>query len=561
MHAAEPFPHFVDDYLNYLYEAHPTSATMDGVHLHDDLLEDFRRTALDTHVSALAGFARRLAAIPVAGMPEIEQIEHGIVSSNVRARQFELEETRSWERNPQVYGDTLATSLAAQVIFDYAPEADRARRILSKLRQAPRLIQAARDNIKEPPAIFIKVGVDTLRGVMTFIDHDLPRAFHGLDDLHMLADLADASSEAVQAIGAYVEYLETDLRPRAKGSFRLGRDRFEQKLRLDEGISLPVDRLLAIAERELGATQEEFRTLAGRLNGGDPVASWRKKKQETYPAPGQLISTAREQVRELHTFLQRHAIVSLPDEAAVDVAPTPDFFRWSSASMWTPGPFETRASRAVYYLTDADPSWPQDRQIEHLRDFNIPTLWTISIHEVFPGHYLHYQHLRRIESKVRRSTLLAPASYLEGWAHYCEHMMLEAGFGHRDHGMKLGQLAESLVRLARFVVGIRLHTEDWSVEQGMRFFRDEAYLEESSARREAERGTFDPTYLVYTAGKLALLKLRRDWQDQQGGKPSLRAFHDALLAHGSMPMWALRRLMLGTAGDAHSARPADAVLE
>jgi uncharacterized protein (DUF885 family) len=546
MHAAEPFPHFVDDYLNYLYEAHPSSATLDGVHLHDDLLEDFRRPAIEAHLSALAGFARRLDAIPVSQLPETEQVEHGIVASNLRARQFDLEENRAWERNPHIYGDTLATSLATQVIFDYAPEPDRARRVLSKLRQTPRLIQAARENVKEPPAIFVKVGLDTLRGVMSFINSDLPRAFHSLDDLHLLADLADASAEAVEAIGQYVEHLETEVRPKAKATFRLGRDRFEQKLRLDEGLSIPVDRLLAIAERELHATQQEFRTLAGRLNGGDPIESWRKAKQQTHPAPGQLLSTAREQLRELQTFLQRNAVVSMADDAPIEVAPTPDFFRWSFASMWTPGPFETRASRAVYYLTDIDPSWPPDRQEEHLRDFNIPTLWTISIHEVFPGHFLHYQHIRKIESKVRRSTLFAPASYIEGWAHYCEQMMLEAGFGGRDYTLKLGQLAESLVRLARFVVGIRLHTDDWSVEQGMRFFRDEAFLEEPSARREAERGTFDPTYLVYSAGKLGILKLRHDWQDQQKGKPSLRAFHDALLSHGSAPIWALRRLMLGS---------------
>jgi uncharacterized protein (DUF885 family) len=544
MHAAEPFPHFVDDYLNYLYEAHPSSATMDGVHKHDDLLEDFRRGAIDAHVSALAGFSRRLDAIPLDGLPATEKVEHGIVASNIRSRQLEFEAVRSWERNPQLYAETLASSLAAQAIFDYAPEEDRARRILSKLRQTPRLFQAARDNIKEPPAIFVKVGLDALRGVMTFIDSDLPKAFRRLDDLHLLSDLADAAQEAVQAIGEYVEYLETELRPKAKGSVRLGKERFEQKLRYDEGISLPVERLLAIAERELHKTQEEFRIIAGRLNGGDPIENWRKKKEQTHPQPGQLLSTAREQLGELQTFLQRNSIISLPDDATVEVGPTPEFFRWSFASMWTPGPFETRAQRAMYYLTDVDPSWPQDKQIEHLRDFNIPTLWNISIHEVFPGHYLHYQHLRKVESKVRRSTFFAPASYIEGWAHYCEQMMLEAGFGKKDHTLKLGQLAESLVRLARFVVGIRLHTEDWSVEQGMRFFRDEAFLEESSARREAERGTFDPTYLVYTAGKLALLKLRDDWQAEQGGKPSLRAFHDALLSQGSAPFWALRRLML-----------------
>ena len=552
MHAAEPLPHFVDDYLAFLYEVHPTGATMDGVHVHDDLLEDYRRSAIDTHASALAGFARRLDSIPATHLSPREQVEHQIVSSSIRARQFELEVVRSWERNTHYYADTLAASLAAQAIFNYAPETDRARRVLSKLRQVPRLVQAARDNIKDPPGIYVKVGVETWRGTMAFIERDLPRAFSGVDDMHLLGDLADACTEAVSTIGAYVEDLEKEIGPKAKGSFRLGRDRFEQKLRYEEGITLPVDRLLAIATRELDATKEEFRQAAGRLNGGDPMKAWRSAK-EKYPKAGTLIATARDQLNELHTFLSRNPVVPMPDGAGVAVAPTPEFFRWSAASMWTPGPFESKPSRAMYYLTDVDPKWESARQAEHLRDFNLPTLWTISIHEVYPGHFLHYQLLRKVESKVRRSTLFAPASYMEGWAHYCEQMMIEAGFGQGDYALKLGQLAESLVRLARFVVGIRLHTEDWSVEQGVRFFKDEAFLEEASARREAERGTFDPTYLVYSAGKMMLLKLRHDWYEEQGGKPSLRAFHDKFLEQGSAPFWALRRLML----DSHH----DSVLE
>ena len=185
-----------------------------------------------------------------------------------------------------------------------------------------------------------------------------------------------------------------------------------------------------------------------------------------------------------------------------------------------------------------------------MRDFNVPTLWNISIHEVYPGHFLHFQHLRQVDSKVRKSMLFAPASFVEGWAHYCEQMMTEAGFRRGDDAIKLGQLAEALVRLARAVVAIRLHCEDLSVEQGMRFFRDEAFLEEATARREAERGTFDPTYLVYSVGKLMLLKLRRDYKEAQGGRFSMRAFHDAVLAQGNAPFWAHRRLMLGDASDA-----------
>lgn len=542
MYSSEPLHHFVDDYLRYLYETNPTSASLDGVHTYDDLLEDFSRSGLDGQGRALAGFARRLAEIPLDGLTPLERIEHPVIGANIRARILELEEVRTWERNPQVYADLLATSLATQAIFPYAAEEERARRVLSKLRQAPRFIQSARDNVKDPPGIYAKVSLETLRGVLKFIEFDLPRAFSTVDDLHLLGDLADASTEASDALKSYIQYLETEVAPRARASFRLGREKFEQKLRLEEGIPLGVDKLLAIANRELFNVQEEFRRVASRLDG-DPVAAWRRTK-ESHPGAGELVKTAREQLDKLTTFIQRNDLVTIPDGEPLIVAPTPDFFRWTFASMWTPGPFETKPSRSYYYVTDVDPSWPADRQEEHLRDFNYPTLWSISIHEAFPGHFLHARHLRQVESKLRKSGLFSPASAIEGWAHYCEQMMFEAGFEKGDPEIRLGQLAEALVRLCRFIVGIRLHAEDMSVEAGMRFFRDEAFMEESGARREAERGTFDPTYLVYTAGKLMVLKLRADYKAQEGSKFSLRSFHDTLLGNGTLPIAAQRKLML-----------------
>jgi uncharacterized protein (DUF885 family) len=549
MYPSEPFPHFVDDYLAYLYETLPSHAGLDGVHVHDDLLEDLSRPAVDAHVRALAGFGRRLHQIAPELLAPIERIEHPIVAANIEARMFEHEVIRSLERNPQVYSDLIGSSLAGQALFAYAPEPERARRVVSKLRQVPRLVQAARDNIKECPGIFVKVGLETWRGVLKFIESDLPRAFSGLDDLHILGDLADTSAEAALAIKSYVDYLETDLAPRAKASFRLGRERFEQKLKLDEGVTLSADRLLAIAMRELGAVQDEFRAVASRINGGDPLEVWRVAKEE-HPQPGSLLAVAQAQVQELEEFLRSEDIVSLPDSEPVVVAPSPEFYRWAFASMWTPGPFESKPSRAYYYLTEADRSWPSERQKEHMRDFNIPTLWNISIHEVYPGHFLHFRHLRKVESKVRKSTLFASVSFVEGWAHYCEQMMIEAGFRRRDPTIRLGQLAESLVRLARVIVSVRLHCEDLSVEQGMRFFRDEAFLEEATARREAERGTFDPGYLLYSVGKLMMLKMRRDFKEQQGGKYSLRAFHDAVLSQGNAPFRAHRQLLLGETTDA-----------
>jgi uncharacterized protein (DUF885 family) len=548
MYSSEPLPHFVDDYLSYLQEVHPTVAALDGTHTHDDLLEDLGRTAIEADVRTLAGFSRRLSEIDQSVLTDRERVEHPILAAHIKARMFEAEEVRTWERTPQLYGDVLASSLAAQALFAYAPEAERARRVLSKLRQAPRLIQASRDNVKDPPGIFVKVGIEVFRGTVTFIERDLPRAFSGLDDLHLLADLADASTEAAQAIHSYVEYLEKEQAPKSRATFRLGRRVFEEKLKLEEGITLSADRLLAIAERELAATQEEFRTVASRLNGSDPAEAWRRTKGN-HPKAGELASAAQSQVDELATFLERQKLVTIPAGEPVVVAPTPEFYRWSSASMWTPGPFETKPTRAYYYVTDVDRAWTAERQEEHLRDFSYPILWSISMHEVYPGHFLQYQHLRQVGSKVRKSLFFAPASFMEGWAHYSEQMMMEAGFGREDPTLRLGQLQEALIRLTRFIVGIRLHAEDLSVEQGVRLFRENAFLEDAGARREAERGTFDPTYLVYSVGKLMLLKLRRDVKEQQGAKFSLRSFHDTLLAQGAAPLWAHRQLMLGAAGD------------
>ena len=315
MHAAEPLPHFVDDYLSFLYEVHPTGATMDGVHVHDDLIEDYRRSAIDTHVSALAGFGRRLDGIPVDALPTLEQIEHQIVASNIRARQFELEAVRPGSGTRTSTPTPSRRASPRRRSSTYAPETDRARRILSKLRQVPRLVQAARDNIKEPPAIFVKVGIDTWRGAMAFIDADLPRAFRELDDLHLLGDLADAAGG-----GAVDRRLRRGSRdrdpPEGKGSFRLGRDRFEQKLRLEEGITLPVDRLLAIADAR--AARDPGRIPPGRrpLNGGDPIDRVAQAKQETHPRAGSLIETAREQLGELQTFLVAAPSCRCPTTAA-----------------------------------------------------------------------------------------------------------------------------------------------------------------------------------------------------------------------------------------------------
>ncbi|HST36713.1 MAG TPA: DUF885 family protein, partial [Allosphingosinicella sp.] len=222
MESFELLPHFIDDYLGFLYEIRPTAATFDGVHTHDDLLEDYARGQVERQRRDLGGFARRLAAIRADSLNETDRLDRAMLEADIRARLLDIEQVRSAERNPQLYADTLASSLAAQVLFQYAPISERARRVASKLRQVPALIAAAKANIKEPPPLFVKTALETLRGLLTFLDIDLPRAFKALDDLFVLSDLADVSTEAHTAIAGYIEYLEQEVAPKTRASFRLG---------------------------------------------------------------------------------------------------------------------------------------------------------------------------------------------------------------------------------------------------------------------------------------------------------------------------------------------------
>ena len=544
--ASEPLSHFIKEYMGFVHETYPTEAASDGVHAHDDLLEDFSRDAIETRGRELGGWARRLEGIGLSGLTPDEVRDRRMLADCIRSRLFAVEEIRDWERNPLVYADLLATSLAQQVLFDYTNPTERARRIGSKLRQTGRLLGEARENVTDAPGLFVKVAIESFEGVIRFIEKDLPRAFRDLDDLHVLGDLADASTEAVKSVGEYVEHLRETVAPNSKASFRLGQERFEQKLRLDEGINIPADQLLSIAQRELEATQEEFLRVAAKVDN-DPMEAWRQVKSR-HPSADELVTVVREQVKALHTFLERKPIVTIPENAGLRIAPTPDFYRWTFASLWTPGPFEAVSIPAYYYITNVDRSWTAERQEEHLRDLSYAALWSISTHEVFPGHFLHFEHLRQVASPLRKSGLFAPTSFIEGWAHYAEQMILDEGFERKNTDVKLGQLSEALVRLVRTIVGIRLHTEDLSVEQGVRIFREEAFLEEGSARQEAERGTFDPGYVLYALGKQMLLKLRSDTEEVQGDSFSLKRFHDTLLGHGVLPFWMHRSLLVGDGG-------------
>lgn len=541
--AAASFPSLASDYLTDFHSRHPMLAAASGIHAWDGRLEDMSAAAIIDEVAAIKRFQSRLEKIPPLELSISDIFDYQIIASNMKSRLLELEQIKSYQRNPQVYNDTISTGLLQIAMFEYAPKDSRLRHIIAKEKEIPRLLDSARDNIKNPPAIFLKVSIEGFKGTLDFIEKDLPKAFASVENINLQNEFKKTTRKAARAVTDYIKRLE-EIKPDPAPDFAIGRENYEAKLRYDEGIDISAEALLRIAYRELQKTQNEFRKTASKIDSKrDPMAVW-KQVQSEHPKAGTLVAEAQKQLDTIKRFIEEKRIVTLPVGASLMVAATPDFLRWTTASMWTPGPFESRPLPARYLITDVDPKWTEKQKEEYLSSFNYGQLWTTSIHEAYPGHFVQGIYLKNVQSQVRKTWAIAPASFVEGWAHYTEQMMIEEGFGEGNPKIKIGLLADALLRLCRFVVGIRLHTEGMALDEATRFFIDNAYMGETPARIEAERGTFDPTYLVYSVGKLAILKLREDYRRDRRSDFSLEEFHDRLLSNGLAPIRVHRQMLL-----------------
>lgn len=557
--ADAPFSKWVDRYLDDFYRRHPSVASQDGIHDYDDHLDSYSSKAVAEELASLKSFEKQLAdsragvaAAPFATdkLSASDQIDAQLVQNNILWRRLELERIRAWEKNPGFYSDVASNGLMWLALYEYASPEIRLRHIISREKEIPRVLAEAKTNIKNPPAVFCDVGLGSLQGTLSFVQSDVPKAFASVKDPKLIADFRSSTAEASKAISDYMIYVKEVLQPNAKGDFAIGAQNYSDKLKYQEGIDTPLDQLLAIAKREIDSYHEQFRATAAQIDPAvQPMAVWSKLKHDHPPAGG-LVVAAQKQLDTLVEFIEKKGVVTIPKAAPVLVAPTPGFMRWSFASMWVPGPFETADLRSPYYITDVDPAWTDEQKEEHLTEFNYPQLWTTSIHEAYPGHYVQGLYVKNAPSRVRKAGIFAPGTYTEGWAHYCEQMMIvDEGLGGTDPKYHMGQIMDALLRLCRYYVGIKLHTGGMSLEEGIQFFMDNGYMERGPSETEAKRGTYDPTYLVYSVGKLEILKLREDYRKLKGAEFSLHDFHDRMLQGGNAPIWVYRKTLLGSADD------------
>jgi uncharacterized protein (DUF885 family) len=539
------FAKLADRYFDQvLFEYDPAQGTAAGFHQWDTALPTFSRTEIDAAVADLKRFETAVENFRATGLSPSAAADRELVLSQIRGQLLTLENIRPWEKNPDIYSSYATNAIFVIMARTFAPPADRLRSAIARERQIPRLLQSARANLSNPPRIYVDIAIEQLPGEASFFQNDVPSAFHAVTDRSLLAEFKSVNDSVIASLKSYQSFLQTTLLPHAGGDFRIGADNYRKKLLYDEMVDTPLDQLLEIGYANLRQNQAEFKRVAAKIDPKRTPQQILEDLERDHPAPDKLLDTFRNVLGGLRDYIEAHRIVTIPSQVMPIVEETPPFMRATTfASMDTPGPFEKVAKEAFFNVTLPESSWSRQQIEEHMEAFNRGTIISTAVHEVYPGHYVQFLWLKDAPSKVRK--LIGCSSNAEGWAHYSEQMMLDEGYGNGDLKLRLGQLQDALLRDARYIVGIQMHTGKMTYDQAIDFFVKEGYQTRATGERETKRGTADPTYLYYTLGKLEILKLRADYKKMKGPAFSLEEFHNSFLKQGFPPIKIVRRAMLG----------------
>jgi len=542
------FARFVDRYLDDFALRHPSIAAGNGIHDHDDRLDDFSAAGIAAEVKALEHDAAELRAFDPKTLTPDERVDQRMLLGIIDGWLLEQQTLQNWRRNPMLYASALADGVHNLMIMTSDPAPVRMRRIIAKLRQLPAFLNDAKTNVVNPPRLFAERGAGFMRGAQDMLGRDLDAAFAAEPNAALRDSLRKAADVAIPQIAAYIAYLERDVIPKATGDFTIGAANLSRRYLAEELIDTPLETMVAIGERELARSKAEFRVAAAKLDPTrDPVKVWEDVRKD-HPKLGGVVAATQRIVDSLTAFVAARGIATLPPNERVIVAPALPF-DLGFGSMHASPPLEKTPVKSIYYITDAQPGLSPAEQEAWLERYNYASLTNTSAHEAMPGHWLHSTYMRRTPGKVRRiwiglNPFPQPSSGQDGWAHYAEQMVLDEGYGNGDPKLRLAQLSDALTRICRLISGIKLHTRQWTLADAQRCFEKDAYVAAPAAKREAERGAYDPTYGGYFLGKRGILKLRADYQKRMGPKFSLREFHERFMTNGIAPIWAQRQLLL-----------------
>jgi len=542
--ASSEWSKLVDSFFDGYFKLNPTQGTTAGFHQYDSDLEDYSRKGVDHEIAFAKDYLGRLNNFESKSLSLEERQDYQLLVNNLKSTLLDLEDIRSWEKNPDHYSSGLTNSAFVIMSRKFAPPEKRLRSLIDREKSMPAVLLAARENLKNPPRIYTEVAIQQLPDIVGFFQKDVPEAFKDVKDQQLLSEFQNSNTAVITALQDYEKFLKETLLARSNGDFRLGAENYRKKLLYDEMVDIPVDRLLQIGYDDLHRNQQWFKKVAAQIDPQKSPEQIQSELQQDHPAPDQLLQTFRDDLGGIRQYLIDKQIVTIPSPVPPIVEETPPFARaLTFASMDTPGPYEKVAKEAFFNVTLPEADWTKERTESFMGQFNRETMIAVAVHEVYPGHYVQFLWLPSVPSKARK--LLGCGSNAEGWAHYSEQMMLDEGYGNGDPKLRLGQLQDALLRDARYIVGISMHTGKMSFDDAVQFFQKEGYQPRTVAEVETKRGTSDPTYLVYTLGKLEIMKLREDYKQKMGASFSLQKFHDTFLQQGFPPIKIVRETMLG----------------
>jgi uncharacterized protein (DUF885 family) len=556
--AAQTFAILTDQYFEQVYfHFSPTAGTGAGLHQYDTRLEDYSAAEVQREVAALHEWEKKLAVIDPKALDAAPAADYQILLNNIHSQLLQLEVIRGWEKNPDSYSSGVTGSIFSVMERPYAPVNTRLRAAVEREKQIPQVFVEARKNLKNPPKIYTEIALEQIDGLVSFFQTDVPSAFADADDAQAKAEFAKSNAAVIEALKSYGAWLKTDLLPRSNGDFRYGADTFSKALAYNEMVDIPLPRLLEIGYADLHKNQAEFARVAKSI---DPTKTPQQELAELatiHPAPDKLLPAFHDTFDSLVSYIRSHKIITIPSDVQPTLEETPPFMRATTfASMDPPGPFEMHSKKAYFNVTLPEKDWTAEHVAEHMAAFNIGTIVSTSVHEAYPGHYVQFLWMPKFTDQSKIRLLLGASTNIEGWAHYCEQMMLDQGYGQPGFGatnereaklIRLGQIQDALLRDARFIVSIRMHTGvggAMSTDDAVNFFATEGYQSRSVGSVETKRGTSDALYLYYTLGKLEITKLREDVKAKQGAAFDLEKFHDDLMRQGFAPIRVIRKTML-----------------
>jgi uncharacterized protein (DUF885 family) len=515
------------------YMRHPSHATDLGIHRYDDQLEDLSQAAIKGESDALKAFRSKLASIDPTTLTLASALDREQLVDVVDKGVLDLDTIKMWAKDPDAYSSAVTNAAYVIMKRGYAPADTRLKALVARERKMPAALQAARVNIDHAVPIYTQIAIEQIDGNISFFRKDVPAAFAEVTDTPLREEFRQANDGVIAALGGYKTFLEKELLPKAKDGYAYGAETYSKALAAQEAVDLPLDRLFQAAARLVDPKQPAEAVLASLQLDRPPAATLLRATQDTLDS--------------IRQFVVDHHIVTIPPSDPARVKETPPFMRsTTSASMDTPGPFETATLQAFYNMTLPDPRWPRAQQDDFMRQWYYAMIANVSVHEVYPGHYIQFLYAKSFPSDVRK--VFGANTNIEGWAHYCEQMVLDEGFHAGEPTYRLAQVQDALLRDVRFIVGIRMHTQGMTVDEATKLFETQGHQPHPVAVSEAKRGTADALYGYYTIGKLMILKLRDDYKAKMGAEYTLQKFHDAFITLGPLPMPLIRKAMLGEVG-------------